>query len=122
MKFLPKLVNSFSQKLKLNRKDTTYSKSNYFEIFNLNDLPVTPDEEDAILDAREEIMREEKKKEEEKKVKMQNEKEQQLNKIEMKKPKELVNGLKYTFDCTGAGLQIKSVLSEKLTNDFILSK
>jgi hypothetical protein len=40
----------------------------------------------------------------------------------MKKPKELVNGLKYTFDCTGVGLQIKSVITDKLTNDFILSK
>jgi hypothetical protein len=108
--------------MKLKRKDTSLNKTTNFEIFNLNDLPITPDEELVILEAREVIMREEKMKEEEKKLKMQNEKEQLLNKLEMKKPKELVNGLKYTFDCNGTGIPIKSVISEKLTNDFILSK
>lgn len=107
--------------MSIRRKDTVMSRQNY-EIFALGDLPIPPDEDYVIREARDEMMREEKKKEEEKKIKMQIEKDQQASKIEMKKPKELVNGLKYTFDCTGAGIQIKSVLSEKLTNDFILSK
>jgi hypothetical protein len=106
----------------LKRKETTFSRGNNYEITSLNDMPVPPDEEFVIKEARDDMMREEKKKEEEKKIKMQNEKDQQLSKIEMKKPKELVNGLKYTFDCTGVGLQIKSVITDKLTNDFILSK
>ncbi len=106
----------------MKRKDNTYSRGNNFEIYDLNDLPIPTEEESIIKDARDEMMREEKKKEEEKKIKMQNEKEQQLNKIEMKKPKELVNGLKYTFDCNGIGFQMKNVITEKLMNDFILSK
>ncbi len=43
-------------------------------------------------------------------------------KTESKKQKELVNGLKYTFDCNGAQIQIKQFPIERLPNDFQIGR
>jgi hypothetical protein len=75
------------------------------------------------LQAREDLLREAKKKEEESKIKLQMEKEAEIQyKTESKKQKELVNGLKYTFDCNGAQIQIKQFPIERLPNDFQIGR
>ncbi len=94
-----------------------------YTLFTLNDVEFTKEEEPIILQAREDLARDIRKKEEETKIKLQNEKEiENQMKLERTKPKELVNGLKFTFDCNGLPIPIKPYNLEKLTSDFYQNK
>ena len=119
-----KLLN-LTQKSNKDKREVmnTSEKNRHYEIYVLNDMHSHPEEESIIQNTRAEVMRETKKKEEDLKIKLLIEKEQQIqNKIEYKKQKDLVNGLKYTFDCNGNSISIKTFPSEKLPSDFLAGK
>jgi hypothetical protein len=95
-------------------------KPESFTLYSLNDIEPIKEEDSVILRARDDLAREIRKKEEEAKMKLQNEKEFEIQmKLERSRPKELVNGLKVTFDCNGQLIPIKQYNLDKFPNDFL---